>query len=484
MRKEAPAKFTSRCSACGSDIQPGQLITYDPAVRNSSCHKVCPAVKQSPRPKVKEGTLLNGPVIAQPQVARLSDEAAAEILAKIGSTFVRPLLSAGPKFGIGYKVAIDGVEREIGRCNTYVGQVTDFQGKQSWVVSLIDGAILQHLTEAEYPNLKWMYAPLDKWTRELGAPLCREAGGKNSVQIGDIEQLKSGWYIVTAVDKPYYLSAQDAEDLDMFQRGGGWGTPYEIREITEPLAEREKREAQERADREQADAIVAAYQTARAQALALLPLGIRPMVGEEYHTMTEAIRSQAAQVVAQNYRSDEQLRPAVSKLVAAKIGNMADRLPAMPGNKDGYLGWEKIYRVGERLAVDYCDRSYDGSGWQLQGISVLPEDAQLLDDMSARRAIKGYRFDPALYAAMVKADAEGTLSEYGRGSYFGGTPSPCYDLPANQRACTKGAYGREHNHTAAEVRADLIRRFAGNDAVLSILAREDSVTEIREEVAQ
>jgi hypothetical protein len=43
MIKEIAAKFTSRCSACGSTITPGQLITYDPAVKYSSRHKVCPS---------------------------------------------------------------------------------------------------------------------------------------------------------------------------------------------------------------------------------------------------------------------------------------------------------------------------------------------------------------------------------------------------------------------------------------------------------
>lgn len=242
MRKEVAAKFTSRCSACGSDIRPGETITYDPAVKYSSRHKICPAVKQSPKPKVKEGTLLNGPVIAQPQVSRLSDEAAAEILAKIGSDFVRPIPTSEPTLGLGHKVTIGGVELEIGTANTWVGIATDHKGGQGWAISLIDGAILEHFP----PPDGWKRLPIDKWTRQLGAPLKMERHGKNSVHVGDIERTESGWYIVTAVDKPYYLSAEDAEDFDMFSRGGGWGTPYEIREITEPPAEREKREAKER----------------------------------------------------------------------------------------------------------------------------------------------------------------------------------------------------------------------------------------------
>ncbi len=43
MTKEATAKFTSRCTACGGTIQPGQKITYNPAVKYSSRHTLCPS---------------------------------------------------------------------------------------------------------------------------------------------------------------------------------------------------------------------------------------------------------------------------------------------------------------------------------------------------------------------------------------------------------------------------------------------------------
>lgn len=43
MTKEINAKFSSRCAACGSSINPGDKITYDPAVKYSSRHKTCPA---------------------------------------------------------------------------------------------------------------------------------------------------------------------------------------------------------------------------------------------------------------------------------------------------------------------------------------------------------------------------------------------------------------------------------------------------------
>jgi hypothetical protein len=42
MTKTISAKFTSRCKACGSTINPGDQITYDPAVKYSSRHTVCP----------------------------------------------------------------------------------------------------------------------------------------------------------------------------------------------------------------------------------------------------------------------------------------------------------------------------------------------------------------------------------------------------------------------------------------------------------
>ena len=154
--------------------------------------------------------------------------------------------------------------------------------------------------------------------------------------------------------------------------------------------------------------------------------------------------------------------------------------PAMPGNDPGYLGWSAIYRVGDRIVVYFAQTGYDSGGPTIQGISILAEDAELMADQASRRAIKGYRFDPDLYALMIELDAKGKLSKYG--SYFGGTPSPCYDLPEAERACTKGAYANEYNHTAAEIRADLVERFRGMDDpddALAILGRDDSVTEIR-----
>ena len=467
MTKEISAKFMSRCSACGSTINPGDKIIYDPAVKYSSRHKVCPGrVKQDPKPKIAKGTLLNGPVIAQPQVARLSDEEAAKILTEAGSQFVRELPTAAePTLGIGYKITIDGVEREIGTCNNWVGQVADYQKKESWVVSLVDGAVLEHRTQKEANDLSWMHAPLDRYAREMGAPLSREASGKNSVRVGELLQHQGHWYVVTATEKPYYLSAADAEDFDMFDRGGGWGTPYQMREITEPAKAKEAREAKERADREQAEAAIAAHAAARAKAAEVLPLGTRPATSTEYADVMKAIRDNTAELIAE-YSPAEKPSDGARKLIAAA--------------KLERVGWTRLYRVGNRIALWGYDGSYDGIGAYLNGIQVLPEDTALIEDQKHRASIRGYRFQPELYAAMVAADAAGTLDKYGRGSYFGGSPSPCYHLPEAERANTKAAYSAERNHTASEIRADLTERFQklGNAAVLAILQAEDSVVEI------
>ena len=323
----------------------------------------------------------------------------------------------------------------------------------------------------------------------LGAPIELEAKGKNSVDVGEVQHHRGVWYLVVSVEKPYYLSADDAEDFDMFSRGGGWGTPYELREITEPKAEREAREAKEAATRAQADLIISQVTDARAKVEELLPLGIRPLTGAEDDLVWASIHKWEktrdgrpvlkAEKIAEN-PAPGKLGDAVTSLVRAALGEMWERLPAMPGNDPGYLGWSAIYRVGDRIVVYFAQTGYDSGGPTIQGISILAEDAELMADQASRRAIKGYRFDPDLYALMIELDAKGKLSKYG--SYFGGTPSPCYDLPEAERACTKGAYANEYNHTAAEIRADLVERFRGMDDpddALAILGRDDSVTEIR-----
>jgi hypothetical protein len=319
-----------------------------------------------------------------------------------------------------------------------------------------------------------MNGALTRCTRELGAPLKIEIPGKGGVEVGDVRPHHGRWYMVISVDRPYYISAEEAEDMDLFGRGGGWTTPYEVREITEPREAREEREAQEAADRATAERLIGLLRTARERAVELLPLGIRPLTRAEHDLMWASINGWkqtrdgrpvlAAESVLDNPRPEDKLSEPVAADVRAALGGNWDRLPAMDGNPDGVLGWSHIYRVGERFVVEYCDCTPDGPGATLQGISVAAEDAPLMADMARRKAIQGYRFHPDLYAAITRGNP---------------SPSPCYDVPEAERACTRGAYGRERNQTAAELREELVRQFQGDDAVLAILAREDSVTEIR-----
>lgn len=476
MTKKMNARFTSRCTECGSQIQPGDVILFDTQARKSR-HESCPEVKQNPKPKIAKGTWLNSPVIAQPQVSRLTEQAAQEILRNLGSEYMRPLPTGEPMLGIGYEVEIDGKQLQIGTCGDWVGIATEGFGLYTdpsadpteHVISLIDGKVLE--------TAPWRKSHgIDYWTRQLGAPMKCEAQGKNSVKIGDVKHTKSGWFLVISVDKPYYMSDEDAEEMDMFSRGGGWGTPYEMREITEPVAEREKRKAKEAADRNQADQAIAAIQALRAEVTTLFPLGIRRMRTDENEKIRQLIQSGKAEIVATNISVPTDR--VVLKLIDAAVTDGL-RLPPMPGNEQGFLGWTKIYRVADRLVVEYVDTSYDGYGWMLQGISVLPEDTALLADQENRKKITGYRFDSELFQILADLDKEGKLSEYGRYAYFGGTP--CQVHGPN----TQGAYSHENNQTAQELRRDLQQRFAKLKdqcaaIALRILEREDSVVELRE----
>ena len=55
MLNQISARFKSRCSACGSDIQPGETILYDPQIKYSSRHQKCPETI------VKSKVALNSP---------------------------------------------------------------------------------------------------------------------------------------------------------------------------------------------------------------------------------------------------------------------------------------------------------------------------------------------------------------------------------------------------------------------------------------
>jgi hypothetical protein len=206
----------------------------------------------------------------------------------------------------------------------------------------------------------------------------------------------------------------------------------------------------------------------------LLPQGIRPATREEY----DAAWAQINQACGHNWN----VQPA--ELVLRRDVKGDYRLPAITGNEGGYLGYTDIYQVqfasGPRLVV-WCGSVSGDMGPSIQGVEITDADADLLLDLANRSAIKAYRFDPTLYAAMVAADEAGKLSKYGRGGYFGGTPRTCYDLPEAERPNTKSAYSRHDNHTSAEIRADLTERFRAvdNAEIVAILEREDSVKEIR-----
>jgi hypothetical protein len=109
---------------------------------------------------------------------------------------------------------------------------------------------------------------------------------------------------------------------------------------------------------------------ARERAAELLPVGIRPLTSEEYHLAWESIWKQDAEPVLRNFRppEPEKLPEPVAAAVRAALGDSWDRLPVMPGNPHGYLGWDYIYRVGERLVVTYCGCT------MLQGISAGNSD--------------------------------------------------------------------------------------------------------------
>ncbi len=290
-----------------------------------------------------------------------------------------------------------------------------------------------------------------------------------------------------------FYSRDTLDDFDWFNAEVGWRVFGSQQQIAEHLAKaghkatfytladareeraRQKREAEAKklAEAEAKAQRDAAYAD-EARTITAMLRGIRKPTREEY----DAAWAQICQA------RGNQWNVAPAELVYERKTEGDYRLPAMPGNDGGYLGFTHIYRVqfatGARLVVWNGTTSGD-MGPSIQGIEITDTDADLLADYERRNQIIGYRFDPALYQMMVAADAAGTLSEYGKGSYFGGTPTPCYSLPEPERASTKGAYSHEHNKTAQEVREDLAKRFAkaGHTDALAILAREDSVTEIR-----
>jgi hypothetical protein len=94
----------------------------------------------------------------------------------------------------------------------------------------------------------------------------------------------------------------------------------------------------------------------------LLPAGIRPLTRAEHALAWASIWEQRdAELVLQNFRPPEPEK--LPEPVAAAV-RAAECLPVMPGNPNGTLGWDYIYRVGDRLVVTWCGCT------MLQGISV------------------------------------------------------------------------------------------------------------------
>jgi len=116
-------------------------------------------------------------------------------------------------------------------------------------------------------------------TKQDGSGLCEAGGyereGKDDVEPGDIvgvtlRDKSRHSAIVLSVEPSYYMSrrdCEDAEDMDDFDRQPGWHTPYAARRVTEPVSVRErrvKRETEEAVKAAAAQAIVDAYEQAKA----------------------------------------------------------------------------------------------------------------------------------------------------------------------------------------------------------------------------
>jgi hypothetical protein len=243
------AKYAGTCRKCGASFPAGTEIEWSKG--EGSRHLKCPAAPKGTKPPAGR-VFLNSPKIETAGAQTLTDAQAAEILAREGRQFMRPLPTGAPALSVGHKVTIEGKEIEIGRCGNWVGMATDWStydrtqpttSPREHIVSLIDGSILESGDHGKTKGINY-------WTRQLGAPQSMERGGKNSVQAGEIVRQKDGSsWLVTTVRKSYYLSADAAEDMDLFDRGGGWATPFEMREVTLSQAERDADAAKEQAKR-------------------------------------------------------------------------------------------------------------------------------------------------------------------------------------------------------------------------------------------
>jgi len=233
-------KFPATCSACNRPIPVGTTVEWDQRSKTVRHRGKCPAqTTAAPKPPKTPPLLSSGPV-RTPQAARLTDEQAAAILARDGRQFVRTLPDP-PTIGLGYEIEIDGKPLKIGTAGDYVGMITDWDLKRSHAISLIDGSVLETFDGPDF-----MKSRIQKWSRLLGAPRKMESPSKHGPELGTVNGDEHGRYwMVIAVDRPYHMSADDCEDMDMFDRRAGWATPYEEREVTESAPDRQAREARE-----------------------------------------------------------------------------------------------------------------------------------------------------------------------------------------------------------------------------------------------
>ena len=140
MLKTAAAKFSSQCSACGLFIRPGDMITYDPAVKYSSRHKVCSSTV------VKSSVPLNSPGRAALQGRGRSDSFLGE-KTDICLTF----LSRGPESSLG-----DTIRAKDGRYLTSVGAASHYVSQNEaddFDLIGMDGSFSAHWSLMRYYRL-------------------------------------------------------------------------------------------------------------------------------------------------------------------------------------------------------------------------------------------------------------------------------------------------------------------------------------------
>lgn len=120
------------------------------------------------------------------------------------------------------------------------------------------------------------------------------------------------------------------------------------------VAEREKTIAPYRAT-------IEAVKGARKMLAELFPAGIRPLTAEEWEAARAARSSWVLMIdnPTDGKPSWEWPQPA-RELFVAQCGYYGDRLPAMPGNEEGTLGYDAIYRWDGKYLVYSHDAGFQG----------------------------------------------------------------------------------------------------------------------------